>query len=114
MKARVITSATAVKKAVQEEYQKQKDEVYLETMGEIVPQAMAVVFLALSKDFKFGKKRLEQLLQGVKFYVDISQQGILNKKFTAIDCIEYLKEQYGIDLDKEITVVLQKGKSEKE
>ena len=102
MKVRIVTSESAIRQKVQEEYQKYKDEVYRQVMEDVIPQILAIVFLTLSNDFGFGKKRLLKIISGMKAYCKLMNTEIFNRKFTTLDLIKQLKDKYGIDLDEEV------------
>ena len=102
MKARILTSEKAVRDKVREEYQKYKDEVYRDVMEDVIPQVLAVVLLTLNKDFGFGEKRLRRCISGMKSYFKLMNTEIFNRKITTLDCLKYLKDEYGIDLDEEV------------
>ena len=94
MKARLITiGESEIRQRVEEEYQKKKDQIYESVIQDVLPQFMSVCMVELNKEFGFGEKRLRSVLDGV---------GILNHQYSTLDCLTYLKEKYGIDLDKEL------------
>ena len=67
MKARLVTlGETEIRRKVEEEYQKKKDEVYEAVINDVLPQFMAVCLCVLNKDHGFGRKRLLSFLDGVK------------------------------------------------
>ena len=92
MKARFITiGEIEIRKMVEEECQKKKD------------QFMSVCMVELNKEFGFGEKRLRSVLDGVKDHFKLMDGvGILNHQYSTLDCLTYLKEKYGIDLDEEL------------
>lgn len=102
MKVRIATSESAIRKKVQEEYQKYEDEVYRQVVEDVVPQVLAIVFLTLSNDFGFGRKRLLKVIDGMKAYCKLLNTEIFNRKFTTLDLIKQLKDKYGINLDEEV------------
>ena len=103
MKARIVTSEKAIRQKVQEEYQKYKDEVYRQVLEDVIPQVLGVVLLTLNSHFGFGEKRLRRVIAGMKAYFKLMDGvEILNRKLTPLDCLEYLKDKYGIDLDEEV------------
>jgi hypothetical protein len=102
MKARILTSEKAVRDKVREEYQKYKDEVYREVVEDVIPQVLAILFLTLHNDFGFGKTRLRKVISGMKAYFKLMNTEIFNHKLTTLDCLQDIKDDYGIDLDEEI------------
>lgn len=71
-------------------------------MEDVIPQVLAVVLLTLNKDFGFGEKRLRRCISGMKSYFKLMNTEIFNRKITTLDCLKYLKDEYGIDLDEEV------------
>lgn len=104
MKARLVTlGETEIRRKVEEEYQKKKDEVYEVVINDVLPQFMAVCLCVLNKDHGFGRKRLLSFLDGVKTqFAWMDGIGILGQKVNTLDCLEYLKKRYDIDVDKEM------------
>ena len=69
----------------------------------VLPQFMSVCMVELNKEFGFGEKRLRSVLDGVKDHFKLMDGvGILNHQYSTLDCLTYLKEKYGIDLDEEL------------
>lgn len=104
MRARLITiGENEIRKRVEEEYQKKKDQIYESVIQDVLPQFMSVCMVELNKEFGFGEKRLRSVLNGVKSLFKLMDGvGILNHQYSTLDCLAYLKEKYGIDLDKEL------------
>lgn len=104
MKARLITiGESEIRQRVEEEYQKKKDQIYESVIQDVLPQFMSVCMVELNKEFGFGEKRLRSVLDGVKDHFKLMDGvGILNHQYSTLDCLTYLKEKYGIDLDKEL------------
>ena len=101
LKTKVVLSKEEISKYLEEEWELKKDKVYSEIKSDVANQVLSVFFTALHKDFGFGKTRLLKLKESVESYFLLMQTGIFNKSFTPVDCINYLKEEFGIDLDKE-------------
>lgn len=104
MKARLITiGESEIRQRVEEEYQKKKDQIYESVIQDVLPQFMSVCMIELNKEFGFGEKRLRSVLDGVKAHFKLMDGvGILNHQYSTLVCLTYLKEKYGIDLDKEL------------
>lgn len=92
-----------IRQRVEEEYQKKKDQIYESVIQDVLPQFMSVCMVELNKEFGFGEKRLRSVLDGVKDHFKLMDGvGILNHQYSTLDCLTYLQEKYGIDLDKEL------------
>ena len=69
-----------------------------------VVQTAAVIFWTLSTSEGFGEKRLRRLMHEVTgTSEDMDGVGFV-PPFTSNDCLRYLKEKHGIDLDAEINL----------
>lgn len=103
MKANYVTlSESAIRRKIEEEYQKKKDQVYEAVMKDVLPQFTAVCLCELSREFGFGEKRLRRFLDGVTSEFEVMNAGVLEKKYSPLDCLKYLREKYEIDVDKEL------------
>lgn len=77
-----------------------EDEYFEECKRDIVAQLMAVCCIELAKEFGFGKKRLNRFKVGVECYFKMMNEcKLFNKKMTTQDCIDYMRDKYGIDFD---------------
>lgn len=98
---KLVLSEEEIEKYMVEMCKDKLDKYYDTARNDIANQVMAVFFTALNKDFGFGKSRLLRLKESVESYFSLMSVGVFNKSFTPIDCIEYLKTEFGIDLDEE-------------
>ena len=84
------------------EWEKRQSEIYQAVIKDVSAQLLAVFFTALSwPPYNWKKKRLLKCKSNVEFVLSTLSTGILGKKFTTQQCIDYIKEQCGIDFDKE-------------
>lgn len=102
MKSRIITSQSEVKRFAEEEYLRLRDTVYENVIKDVLPQFISVCMIILNRENGFGKKRLTKLLDSVKAEFKIMNCGIFGKNYDPLDCLEFLKNKYGIDVDKEL------------
>lgn len=101
--SKVTIGESEIRQRVEEEYQKKKDQIYESVIQDVLPQFMSVCMVELNKEFGFGEKRLRSVLDGVKDHFKLMDGvGILNHQYSTLDCLTYLQEKYGIDLDKEL------------
>lgn len=100
-KEKMVLTKDQIKQALSEEWEERCDQVYTEVRNDVANQVMSVFFTALHKDFGFGKQRLLKLKSSVETWFSFMQTGIFGKDFTPIDCINYFREEFGIDLDEE-------------
>lgn len=92
--------ADLCEKVVAEEYEKQAKQLYAEVGRDVVAQIMATCCTVLNKDYGFGQKRLSDFKQGVEcLFKMMLTDGILGKPFTTLNCIEYMRDNFGIDFD---------------
>ena len=101
LKAKMVLTKEEIGKYIEEEWELKRDLVYSEVKNDVANQILAVFFTALHKDFGFGKQRLLRVKESVESYFSLMQKGIFNKPFTPIDCLNYLREEFGIDIDKD-------------
>lgn len=95
-----------VEQTLNEEYAKRVDLVYKQVGRDVVAQIMATCCIVLNKDFQFGKERLTRFKQGVEGLFKIMLSGgIAGQPFTTENCINYMRDTYGIDFDKNEEVV---------
>lgn len=88
-------------KAVERAYNECIDKVYAEVRRDVAAQIMAVCCCELHTEFGFGKKRLKRFHRGICDLLRLMESGVMNKNFSPVECIELLKNKYGIDLDKD-------------
>lgn len=90
-----------MQKYVDEEWNKRTDKMFEENKRDIIAQLMAVCCTELHTEFKFGKKRLNRFKTGIEgIFRLMEQDGIFGQPFTPENCIESMKNKYGIDFDK--------------
>lgn len=100
VKKKMVLTKEEIGKYLEEEWELKRDDVYSEVKNDVANQLIAVFFTALHKDFGFGKTRLVRVKESIETYFSLMQTGVFNKSFTPIDCINYLKDELGIDVDK--------------
>ena len=99
-KNKYFVTVEDIEREVKRECDAKIDAVYEEVKHDVVAQIMAVCCMELNKEFGFGKDRLNKFYRGVNSLFKLMiTDGILGKEFTPINCIEMLKDKYGIDLD---------------
>ena len=99
-KDKYFTTVQDIKKAVKAECDANINAVYEEVKKDVASQIMAVCCMELNKEFGYGKKRLNRFYEGVNdLFKLMATDGIFGKEFTPINCIETLRDKYGIDLD---------------
>jgi hypothetical protein len=96
-----LTSKQSMKKAIDREWESKQNEFFELCKKDISAQILAVCMLTLKTRFGFGKKRMND------FYNDfigtckiMDKDLIFGKSFSTVDCIEMIKKDYGIDLDR--------------
>lgn len=90
-----------VDKILQEEWDRRVDEVYKSAVQDAGNQILAVLFTALHKDFGFGKDRLLRVKKSMESYFALMNEGVFHEEFTPQDCIDYIRDNFGIDIDRE-------------
>ena len=105
MKARTqyIVNRKDVEKEVVKEFKRQEKEL-AETF---TIQTVANILYILEKQFRFGNKRLNAVVDGIDSLNAIQKQGILGETFDNLDLVRHFKDKYDIDLSKRLTVKLE-------
>lgn len=102
MGKKVVLSEKEIQKALDAEWENKVDEVYNVALRDVSAQVLAVFYTCLSKKYGFGKKRMLALKRDVEAtFTLMNTNNILGKDFTTQDCLDYMKKEFGIDLDKE-------------
>lgn len=81
-----------------EEVERQKADVCPACEKNIGDQVLAVTLKALQVRYGFGKKRMEVIVQDVENLFSLC--AVDGKRFQATQCISWLKEEMGIDLER--------------
>lgn len=96
----IFITVGEIKKNYRQEYEKQSAELFETMKRDIVAQIMATCMVELNKEFGFGKKRLGRFKRGVEWlFIAMAGEGIMGKPFTTQNCIDYIRDQYAIDVD---------------
>ena len=82
-----------------EEVERQKAEICPACERSVGNQVAAVMCRVLATEFGFGKKRLEKLIDCTEGLFRLCATD--GKRYCATQCIEWLKDSMGIDLEKE-------------
>ena len=98
------TTRNSLRKAVDVEWEAKEAEYFEKCKNDIIPQILAVCMFTLKTRFGFGKKRIND------FYSDMAgtlklmldNGAVFGRKISSQDLIDMVKEEYGIDLDKEV------------
>ena len=97
-----LTNGKALHKAIDREWESKQDEFFEKCKNDISAQVMALCMLSLKTRFGFGKKRMRDFYEDVKCINDVMDKNIIfNKSFSPVDCIQMVKDLYGIDLDED-------------
>ena len=96
----IVITAGEMKRNFEKEFMNRVDELYDQIKADIAPQIMATCLVELHNEFGFGKDRLERFKNGCEsLFVLMTESGICGKEFTPQNCIDLMREQYGIDLE---------------
>lgn len=102
MKSRWIASggdANAIaRKVAREEIEKQMKERCPQCEQSIANQVAAVMCKALAINHGFGKKRLKALISETEWLFELC--ALDGKNWKATDCIKWLRDEMGIDLER--------------
>ena len=70
-------------------------------------QTVANILYILEKQFGFGKKRLNAVVDGIDSLNSLQNKGVLGESFDNLDLVQHFKDKYNIDLSKRLTVKLE-------
>ena len=91
MKANVLTSKVKA--------EREREHVYQECYKDIGTQCLAVCLYTLDKRYGWKKQRLTEFTEAVKDTSKMLDTLTFRGRADAIDCREYVKDRYGIDLE---------------
>ena len=105
MKARTpfLAKRKDVEKEVLKEFQRQEQQL----AENFTIQTVANILYILEKQFGFGNKRLNAVVDGIDSLNSLQKQGILGETFDNLDLIRHFKDKYDIDLSKRLAVKLE-------
>ena len=78
-------------------WEQHRQEEFENCKRDIIAQLMSACCMALHNSFGFGKKRLNRFKKATE---DTLKFEAVGKKSTTEDCINIMKEKFGIDFDK--------------
>ncbi len=85
-----------------EEWKKKEKELYAAATKDVSAQLLAVFFATLYQPpYNWRKKRLLKFKHNVEGMFSLMSTGVLGKDFGTVECIEFMKKEFGIDFDKE-------------
>lgn len=91
-----------------EQWELKVKEVYDAATKDITAQVLAVMFATLYKPpYNWRGKRMNEFKDRIESTFVSMKTGVMGKDFGTIDCIEFMKREFGIDFDKEANNSLQ-------
>ncbi len=105
MKSRVpyMVKNSDLKQEVVKEFKRQEQQL----AENFTYQTVASILYILEKQFGFGKKRLNNVVDAIESLNSLQNNGIFGQTFDNLDLIEHLKTKYDIDVAKRIKVHLE-------
>ena len=97
----MVMNEKQIENALNKEWERKVDEVYNLALKDVSAQVLAVFFTVLNKEFGFGKTRLMKVKTSVEDTFHLMGYDVMGHKFNTEDCIQYMKDKFGIDFDKE-------------
>ena len=107
MKSNYISTKAEAKRMAQEaakqECENMQDEFYRQEAANIVEQMTAMHLYILSRDFGFGKKRLQNFMSACNsmFNLMMSDKPVFGKDMDTMDVKRYIESKYGLNLNLE-------------
>lgn len=99
-KPRILSSDYQIKKAAEIECEKYLTEKSMEISKNAAYRVLAITFLILARDFRYGAKRMNMLKDKIECELITMKLGVLGRKYTELDIVQHLKENYGVDFEK--------------
>ena len=96
-KNRAVFSDKEMQEYIDKAWEQRRKEEFENCKRDIIAQLMAVCCVALNVSFGFGKKRLNRFKKTVE---EMLKFNVFGKNSTTEDCINLMRNKYGIDLDK--------------
>lgn len=94
----------SIQKAVSYACNQKYDEIFDEIQDTIARQLVAAMLYTLEVNEGYGEKRIKRVVKELSgTFADMGGVGFAGQ-FDALDLVDRLKEKYGIDLKKEISV----------
>ena len=105
MKARTpfLAKRKDVEKEVLKEFQREEQQL----AENFTIQTVANILYILEKQFGFGNKRLNAVVDGIDSLNSLQNKGVLGETFDNLDLVRHFKDKYNIDLSKRLAVKLE-------
>lgn len=95
-KKRTFCTDSEIQRYIDDEWDKRTEQVFESCKRDIIAQLMSACCIALANDFGFGKNRLNRFKHSVENALQFEAFG---KKSSTQDCIDLMRNKYGIDFD---------------
>lgn len=96
-KKRAVFSKDEMQEYIDKEWEQRTEQMFESCKRDIIAQLMSACCMALHNSFGFGKKRLNRFKTATEETLKFEAFG---EKSTTEDCINTMKEKFGIDFDK--------------
>lgn len=88
---------------LEEQWAAKEAEIYQAAIKDASAQILAVAFSTLYKPpYNWRTRRLMQFKRNIDATFQTMSTGILGKKFGTMECLEFMKNEIGIDFDEEV------------
>lgn len=96
-----------------EEWKRKEENLYKLACKDAAAQILAVLFTTLyMPPYNWRSKRLRAIKEAMSDVFRAMQTGVLGKHFSTIECVEFCKREFGIDMDKELEKILTEEKED--
>lgn len=96
-KNRAVFSDKEMQEYIDKAWEQHRKEEFENCKRDIIAQLMSACCMALHTTFGFGEKRLNKFKKAVEETLRFEAFG---KRFTTQDCINTMRNKFGIDFDK--------------
>ena len=88
-----------------------RNDIFKECAEDITAQCLSTVLWTLATAYDFDGDRLNKLVESLKDTKELMDNpSHLHHRFSGIECEKIIKEKYGIDVRKELSVDIREGK----
>lgn len=114
-KKKYVFTEEQLTKYLDTEWKSKEEELYKLACRDSAAQILAVMFTTLyMPPYNWRAKRLVAIKEAMSDVFRAMQTGVLGKHFSTIDCVEFCKKEFGIDMDEELKKIITEDKKDAE
>lgn len=114
-KKKYVFTEEQLSEFINAEWKIKEEELYKLASKDAAAQILAVLFTTLyMPPYNWRAKRLVAIKEAMSDVFRAMQTGVLGKHFSTVECVEFCKREFGIDMDKELEKILTEDKKDAE